>query len=306
MGFSTMRSYIRRKKTAQQSSAPQKSSSRFAPKVLPAVQRKQSKEKTLPPFKPANNYNYTSLHEMYGHPAPVQAKLTIGEPGDVHEQQADAVASQVVQQIHQPEPAASAGVQTKEEDGSMGIPEQLGIQRTEEEDVDMKPLDSAVQREEEEDVDMKPLDSAVQREEEEDVDMKPLDSAVQREEEEDVDMKPKPGLQRDGLGGGSATPEFEGELKQAKGGGKPLDPTLQTKMGEAMGADFSGVKVHTDPKSHSLSQSIQAKAFTTGQDVFFNEGQYKPSSPQGQELIAHELTHVVQQKGASVQRKKKR
>jgi hypothetical protein len=118
-------------------------------------------------------------------------------------------------------------------------------------------------------------------------------------------MKPKPGVQRDGLGGGSATPEFEGELKRAKGGGKSLDPTLQTKMGEAMGADFSGVKVHTDPKSHSLSQSIQAKAFTTGEDVFFNEGQYKPSSPEGQELIAHELTHVVQQKGASVQRKKK-
>ncbi|MDJ1169083.1 DUF4157 domain-containing protein [Roseofilum sp. BLCC_M154] len=291
MGFSTMRSYIRRKKTAQQSSAPQKSSSRFAPKVLPAVQRKESKEKTLPPFKPANNYNYTSLHEMYGHPAPVQAKLTIGEPGDVHEQQADAVASQVVQQIHEPKPAASEGVQTKEEEGSMGIPEQLGIQRTEDEG---------------DDVDMKPLDSMVQREgDDEDVDMKPLDSMVQREgDDEDVDMKPKPGLQRDGLGGGSATPEFEGELKQAKGGGKPLDPTLQTKMGEAMGADFSGVKVHTDPKSHSLSQSIQAKAFTTGQDVFFNEGQYKPSSPQGQELIAHELTHVVQQKGASVQRKK--
>ena len=169
----------------------------------------------------------------------------------------------------------------------------------------MKPLDSAVQRNEEEDVDMKPLDSAVQRNEEEDVDMKPLDSAVQRNEEEDVDMKPKPGLQRDGLAGGRATPEFEGQLKQAKRGGQPLDSTLQTKMGEAMGADFSSVKVHTDSQSHGLSQSIQAKAFTTGQDVFFNKGQYKPSSPQGQELIAHELTHVVQQKGASVQRKKK-
>ncbi|MDJ1178018.1 DUF4157 domain-containing protein [Roseofilum sp. BLCC_M91] len=288
-----MRSYIRRKKTAQQSSAPQKSSTRFAPKVLPSVQRKQSQEKTLPPFKPASNYNYTSLHEMYGHPAPVQAKLTIGEPGDVHEQQADAVASQVVQEINQPESVSSEGVQTKEDDGSMGIPEQLGIQRTEDEG---------------DEVEMKPLDSAVQREgDDEDVEMKPLDSAVQREgDDEDVEMKPQVGLQRDGLGGGSATPAFEGELKQAKGGGKPLDPTLQTKMGEAMGADFSGVKVHTDPKSHDLSQSIQAKAFTTGQDVFFNEGQYKPSSPQGQELIAHELTHVVQQKGKSVQRKKKR
>jgi hypothetical protein len=73
-------------------------------------------------------------------------------------------------------------------------------------------------------------------------------------------------------------------------------------MGQAMGADFSGVKVHTDSQSDQLNKSIQAKAFTTGQDVFFRQGAYEPSSRGGQELIAHELTHVVQQ-GASVQRK---
>ena len=65
------------------------------------------------------------------------------------------------------------------------------------------------------------------------------------------------------------------------------------------------MRVHSNPQSHQLSQAIQAKAFTTGQDVFFNRGQYQPSSHQGQELIAHELTHVVQQKGAAVQRKRK-
>jgi hypothetical protein len=68
-------------------------------------------------------------------------------------------------------------------------------------------------------------------------------------------------------------------------------------MGQAMGADFSGVKVHTDAQSDQLNQSIQAKAFTTGQDVFFRQGEYNPGSRGGQELIAHELTHVVQQKG---------
>jgi hypothetical protein len=68
-------------------------------------------------------------------------------------------------------------------------------------------------------------------------------------------------------------------------------------MGQAMGADFSGVKVHTDTQSDQLNQSIQAKAFTTGQDVFFRQGEYQPESRSGQELIAHELTHVMQQQG---------
>jgi hypothetical protein len=69
-----------------------------------------------------------------------------------------------------------------------------------------------------------------------------------------------------------------------------------------MGADFSGVKVHTDSQSDQLNKSIQAKAFTTGQDVFFRQGAYNPSSKSGQELIAHELTHVIQQNGGAVQR----
>jgi hypothetical protein len=68
-------------------------------------------------------------------------------------------------------------------------------------------------------------------------------------------------------------------------------------MEDAFGADFSGVKVHSDAQSDSLNQSLQATAFTTGSDVFFAKGQYKPTSPAGQELLAHELTHVVQQGG---------
>ena len=73
-------------------------------------------------------------------------------------------------------------------------------------------------------------------------------------------------------------------------------------MEQAFGADFSGVKVHTDGQSDQLNQSIQARAFTTGQDIFFRQGQYDPGSKGGQELLAHELTHVVQQNGGAVQR----
>jgi hypothetical protein len=66
-------------------------------------------------------------------------------------------------------------------------------------------------------------------------------------------------------------------------------------MERVFGADFSGVRVHTDAHSDSLNHSLHARAFTTGKDIFFKQGEYNPGSSTGQELIAHELAHVVQQ-----------
>jgi len=110
---------------------------------------------------------------------------------------------------------------------------------------------------------------------------------------------------REDVGSGVASTDLESSIQSARGSGQSLDSNLSEKLGQAMGADFSGVKIHTDSKSDQLNKSIQAKAFTTGQDVFFRQGAYDPNSRGGQELIAHELTHVVQQNGASpsVQRK---
>ncbi|MCF3645592.1 DUF4157 domain-containing protein [Planktothrix agardhii] len=140
----------------------------------------------------------------------------------------------------------------------------------------------------------------VQRQEEEDLQMKPDISSIQRQEGEEEEIQAK-STQPDQqvMAGGDASTELETSIQTAKGGGQPLDGGLQRSMGQAMGADFSGVKVHTDSQSDQLNQSIQAKAFTTGQDVFFRQGAYEPSSQGGQELIAHELTHVVQQNGKS-------
>ncbi|MEL0598883.1 MAG: DUF4157 domain-containing protein, partial [Planktothrix rubescens PR222] len=136
--------------------------------------------------------------------------------------------------------------------------------------------------------------------EEEDLQMKPDISSIQRQEGEEEEIQAK-STQPDQqvMAGGDASTELETSIQTAKGGGQPLDGGLQRSMGQAMGADFSGVKVHTDSQSDQLNQSIQAKAFTTGQDVFFRQGAYEPSSRGGQELIAHELTHVVQQNGKS-------
>ena len=134
-------------------------------------------------------------------------------------------------------------------------------------------------------------------EEEEQLQAKSISDTIQREEvapfEEELQMSPM--LQRQGQGGMAATPDLETSINQARGGGMPLAENLQRSMGKAMGADFSGVKVHTDSQSDQLNKSIQARAFTTGQDVFFRQGEYNPGSRGGQELLAHELTHVVQQ-----------
>ncbi|MBE2202103.1 MAG: DUF4157 domain-containing protein [Anaerolinea sp.] len=94
---------------------------------------------------------------------------------------------------------------------------------------------------------------------------------------------------------------FEAQLNSQRGRGVPLPSSLRDDFEPKFGADFSGVRVHINEQSHQLNQSIQAKAFTTGQDMFFRQEAYEPGSRGGQALIAHELTHVVQQSGSTVQ-----
>lgn len=98
---------------------------------------------------------------------------------------------------------------------------------------------------------------------------------------------------------------IESSLRMAmRGGGRGLDDNTRYRMEGAFGTNFSGVKIHTDNRSDTLNRSLNARAFTTGQDVFFRRGEYNPGTSSGQELLAHELTHVVQQTGGSgLQRK---
>ncbi|MEL6381792.1 MAG: DUF4157 domain-containing protein [Cyanobacteria bacterium J06626_18] len=144
-------------------------------------------------------------------------------------------------------------------------------------------------------------------EEEEDLQMKPLAQTLQREampeEEEDLQMKPL--LQRKAVGGGVASDNLESSIAAVRGQGRPLGDNIRGSMEQAFGADFSSVRIHTDSQSDQLNQSIQARAFTTGQDVFFRQGEYQPGDRGGQELLAHELTHVVQQNGSASQPKTK-
>src|SRR6185436_6786575 len=113
-------------------------------------------------------------------------------------------------------------------------------------------------------------------------------------------------LQRSGmgLGGGPVSSETEGAIDRTRGTGQALDATARSFLEESMGADFSNVRVHTGPQAEALNQSLSARAFTTGSDVFFARGEYQPGSSTGRELLAHELTHVVQQGAAREVRRK--
>jgi Domain of unknown function (DUF4157) len=105
----------------------------------------------------------------------------------------------------------------------------------------------------------------------------------------------------DPLGGTDVDADNEAAIAAARSGGSPLDPGVRARMEMAFGSDFGAVRIHRGGEADRLSCSLQARAFTTGPDIFFTSGAYQPGTLSGQALLAHELTHVVQQ-GASAAR----
>jgi len=88
---------------------------------------------------------------------------------------------------------------------------------------------------------------------------------------------------------------FEESLEVAKAAGRPLDDGARNYMEEKMGHNFGSVRIHTDPEAVQLAKHIKAQAFTVGNHIFFNVGKYNPDTDDGLKLLAHELTHVIQQ-----------
>lgn len=97
------------------------------------------------------------------------------------------------------------------------------------------------------------------------------------------------------LEGFIASEESANRVEQRKQLGEPLPEPLKGTMESGFGADFSGVRIHKDQESAALNQDLKAKAFTTGAHIFFGQGQFDPLGKDGQELVAHELAHTVQQ-----------
>lgn len=268
-----------------------------------------------------------ALQRGYGNRAVsglVQTKLTVGAAGDQYEQEADRVAEQVMTMpapgvSQQPAALRQPGVQRQEMEEEEELQmkpaaEQQAVQRQEEEEeVQMKPLAASVtpliQRqdmEDEEELQMKPVDGQplVQRQEmdeEEELQMKPDtgQQTVQRqemEEEEELQMKPSGQVRADGSF--EASSGLEGSLSDQKGRGSPLPSEVRAFMEPRFGADFSGVRVHTGDTATQLNRSLSSRAFTHGQDIYVRDGDYSPGTASGQELLAHELTHTLQQGAA--------
>jgi hypothetical protein len=98
-----------------------------------------------------------------------------------------------------------------------------------------------------------------------------------------------------GDGAGPLDPAVATQIDGARGGGAPLPGEVRDDMGQRFGTDFGAVRVHTDPRADQLNRAVSAEAFTTGRDIFFSAGAFDPHGTAGRELLAHELTHVVQQ-----------
>ncbi len=100
------------------------------------------------------------------------------------------------------------------------------------------------------------------------------------------------------LPGGRVHPSIERTIARSRGGWTPLEAGAAARFSDGLGESVADVRVHADETADALSQSVAARAFTTGSDVYFARGEYRPGTSDGDRLLPHERSHVVQQRGA--------
>ena len=169
----------------------------------------------------------------------LQAKLRIGQPGDIYEQEADQVAEQVMR---------------------MQVPRGMNVSNN----------IQNVQRK------CPGCNKGIK---------------IGKEDEEKLHKKEASGSTHE------ATSELESRISAIRGGGQPLDPASRAFYEPRFGADFSHVRIHTGAHAAESARALNAQAFTVRKDVVFASGQYQPESYASKKLLAHELTHVIQQSG---------
>lgn len=247
----------------------------------------------------------------------VQPKLEIGKPGDKYEQEADAIANKVMRMP----PSDTMQMQAIKEEEETVQPK-IQMQPIEEEEELLQPelqMQPIEEEEEEEPIQTKPIYNSItpliQRqpepeEEEEEVqpgyDQEPEDSTpildsvptrdvdeLDEEEEEFVQTKSSTSTVP------PVTPGISQDIQAIKGAGKALPASERAFFEPRFGSDFVNVRVHTGRHAAHTAQSINARAFTLGHDVVFGAGQYSPVTSSSRRLLAHELTHVVQQNNLS-------
>lgn len=220
--------------------------------------RDRSTEQAEPPLVPP------ILHDLL---PTFQAKLTIGQPNDQYEQEADRVAEQVMRMS---EPKIQRVCPECEDELQRQLMEE---EEEEEETLQTKPLAEQIT----------PL---VQRQAE------PME---EEEEEETLQTKTASGKLP------TVSSSLQNRITALRGSGQPLPQSERAFFEPLFGTDFSQVRVHADSQAAETARTVNARAFTLGRDIVFDAGQYQPSVSEGRRLLAHELAHVVQQSRSSWQ-----
>ncbi len=270
----------------------------------------------------------------------IQPKLSVGKAGDKYEVEADKMADKVVNKTQgdsavqkmggeeelQQKPLAESVTSIQRE--AMPQEEEKPVQKMGEKEEEqpvqkqeMQEEEEAVQtkgKEEEEAVQTKgeeeeeavqtkgeEEEEAVQtkgEEEEEAVQTKAEEEEqpVQKMEEEEKPVQTKQNNTQKKKGGQK---NVESRLRESKGAGNVMDTGTLHEMETGFGVDLSDVNIHTDSKAEQMSQDLGAQAFTHGKDIYFNKNKYDPNSKDGKHLLAHELTHTIQQNKDTVQKK---
>ena len=252
---------------------------------------------------------------------PIQTKLSIGRPNDKYEVEADAMADKVVRRLNtsennnlsQSHVGSQGAIQSKcaeceKEDKLQKMEEPLASEIT---SIRRKPIFESDGELPGGDVQTKSLGMpAVQTKctscEDEEKLQKKEEEAIGEErkiqQKSNLGSNPLPpdkgNIQTKLQAGPTYTSDLENRLSSSKGGGSALNPELQNSMGSAFGADFSGVRIHTGSNAVQMNKELNAQAFAHGSDIYFNQGKYNINSTSGKHLLAHELTHTVQQGGA--------
>lgn len=219
----------------------------------------------------------------------IQKKLNVGKPGDKYEVEADVMADKV----------------TNKNNGETKVQRKEG-----EEDIQQKPLGASVtplvqkmEGSEEESVQTKQEALQLMEEEESVQKMESGEEDVQTkcadcEEDKKVQkMEENETAQTKTNGEPKSPTSIEGKLKSSSGKGNKMNKETAAEMEKGFGVDFGKVNIHTDENAIQMSKTLGAQAFTHGNDIYFNKGKYNPNSKEGKHLLAHELTHTIQQTG---------
>lgn len=249
-------------------------------KYLRRKKRRKAEAKAQPFFQ-----SDTAQHEMaegnsFFSPmeGKVQTKMKVSEPGDKQEQEADRMANTVVHKKGKDDEMQRAPMKEEEKISKKNDEEKVS-KKTSDED--------KMQKKEEEKVDKKGGFE------------KKGDDTHDRDQLEDPTIATKKNT------AAMATPSPLTSRNIKKDGGTALPASIVSEMSHSFGYDFSKVKIHTDKNAEAMSEQLNAQAFTYKGEIYFNKDKYNTLSEQGKWLLAHELTHVIQQSNdlSAIQRK---